>query len=361
VYYYEGIYREVFLVLDGIHLFISFELAVLFFTRGLKKKTGLKVNFGWGLVYSCFALVTFMNITLFFYLTKELWDANIKIFSLIGVIPGLTVLGIMESIYQKYHNSRYFFTLQSITISIITFFTNESITSVLANISLFILGLFMISFFATLIKQSSGAIRKKIITFTLSFYIFIIGDMILSPRVIDIQIQAGVDLIIPGFFARALKISALFLMAAVLFEQPIFYELDWQNKLVQLTVIHKKNGTPIFHKKFQEIKSTEEDQTDISEVFIAGGMTGVSAVLKAISYSSKELKIIDHGDQKIMLEHGEHVYIALIVLEELRIFWDKIKNLRITIETYFEEFLKDYKGKLEYFKPLEGIVRKGFT
>jgi hypothetical protein len=361
VYYYEGILRDVFLILDGIHLFISIELAVFFFTRGIRKKRGLKVNFGWGLVYACFAIVSLMNIALFFYLTPALWTANIKVYSLIGVIPGLTIAGIMEGFYQKYHKTRYIFTLYAVLIAIITFFTDEALTSTLANFSILIMGIFMIAFFTTLIRQSSGAVRRNIILFTIAFFTFIAGELILNPRVIDRMIEVGGDLLIYGIIGRALRISALFLMAAVLFEQPIFWELNWKDKIIQLIVIHKKIGVPIFHKKFQAIKSTEEDREDISEVLIAGGMTGVSAVLKAISQSSEELRIIDHGDQKIILEHGEHVYIALNVLEELRIFWDKIKKLRITIETYFEEVLKDFKGTLEYFKPLEGIVKKEFT
>jgi hypothetical protein len=362
---YTGILRDIFLILDGIQFFICIELALLFFIRGIKKKKGGRVNYGWGLVFSSFANIALMNIFLYYYLipnSPELWYANIKLNSLIGGSPGLIIVAIMEKYYQKYHKTRFLFSGFYLSVSLITFFTNELLTSFFANLSLFVLGFFILIFFKTLIEQSSGATKKNVILFTIAFFLFMGGILLTNPRVIENQVNYwDLNTDITGLIARIGLITSLFIMAVVLLEQPVFYELNWQDKLVQLIVIQKKIGVHLFHTKFQDIKFKTSEQKEIQESLIAGGMTGITAMLKEISQSSEELKVIDHGDQKILLEHGEYIIIALNVVEELRIFWDKLKKLREIIETIWGGVIKDFDGILEYFTPLEDIVEREFS
>ena len=362
---YTGIIRDLFLILDGIQFFLCIELAFLFFIRGIKKKKGGRVNYGWGLVFLSFANVALMNIYLYYYLiptSPDLWYSNIKLNSLIGGSPGLIIVFIMEKNYQKYHKTRYFFSLFYLSISLITFFTNDVITSLLGNLSLVVLGFFIILFFKTLIKHSSGVTRKNIVLFSISFFLMMVGILFTNPRVIENQVEYwNLNTDITGLMARIGLITSLFIMAAVLFEQPVFYELNWQDKLVQLIVVHKTIGVHLFHTKFQNIQFRGSEQREIEETLIAGGITGISAMLKEISHSSEELKVVDHGDQKILLEHGEDMFIALNVVEELRIFWDKLKKLREIIEAIWGTYIKSFDGTLDYFRPLEDIVRDEFS
>ena len=188
------------------------------------------------------------------------------------------------------------------------------------------------------------------------------GLLLTNPRIIENQATYwNLNTDITGLVARIGLITSLFIMAAVLLEQPVFYELNWQDKLVQLIVVQKDIGVHIFHTKFQDIKFKEEEQREIQESLIAGGMSGISMMLKEISHSSEELKRIDHGDQKILLEHGEHIFIALNVLEELRIFWEKLRKLRNIIEDIWGVYLKDFDGSLDYYRPLEDIVKNEFS
>ncbi len=357
---YEGTIRDFFLILDGIQVFICIELTVLFFIRGFKKKKGGKVNYGWGLIFLCFGNVALMNIYLYYYLPSELWYANIKFNSLLGSIPGLMIIGIMENFYQKYRKTRFFFTIFAVSMSIFTFFTPDLLTRMLGNLSLLVLGVFVLLFYRKLIKISSGSVRKNIILFTIAFFAFIGGSLIINPTIIENQLRLGINITISGFIGRISQIFGLFIMASVLFEQPVFYEIDWRDKLVQIIIFQKKIGVHLFYKKFQDIKFKKENQREIQESLIAGGITGVSAFLKEISQSSKELKIIDHGDQKIMLEHGEYISIALSVLEELRIFWDKLYKLRVKIETIYGELLKHFDGDLKVFSPVGAMIDEIF-
>jgi len=357
---FQGEVRDLFLILDGIQIFICLEIAMLFIYRGLNNKSSMRVNLGWGLMFLMFGLAVYMNMIRIYYLPEEEWLENIKIYSLIGITPGLVIIGIMEKFYQKYRETKYFFTIEATIIGIITFFTNDLLTSILANISLTLLAIFIVLFFKTIISQSTGVVRKNIVIFTIMFFLYVFGALLINPRVIANQERIGIDVIATGILGNIAQMVALFIIATVLFKMHIFFELEWRSKLIQLYVIYKISGVPIFHIRFQETPTSEGTRAVISETLAAGGIKGVSIMLKQISQSSEELKVIDHGDQQILLEHGEYIFIALYVFEEMRIFRDKIKQLRENIETYFEAILKNWDGTHAYFEPLKSIIQRDF-
>ena len=359
----SGETRDLFLVLDGIQFFICIEIAFLFFLNTSKFKSSYKTDIGWGIVFLCIGLTELMNIYRIYYLPEELWLENIKINSLIGIIPGLIVVGVLEWYYQQYKNTKFFFTTVASAVGVITYFTNELLTSILANISLSFLAIFIIMFLKDLIKNSSGVVRRNIVYFALSFLIFFVGAVIVSPRVITNQERIGIDVLFTGLLGRIVQMICLTIMALILFKLPIFFELEWRSKLVQIYIVEKKSGRPIFHHVFQEIKfkdPSEDQGHTLSHALVAGGIKGISLMLKEISQSSEELKTIDHGDQEILLDWGEFVFIALNVIEDMRIYREKIKKLRIEFEHFFEAILKDWAGDTAYFSPVVKMVEKEF-
>ena len=44
----------------------------------------------------------------------------------------------------------------------------------------------------------------------------------------------------------------------------------------------------------------------------------------------------------------------------MRIYWDKLDQLKKTIEAYFAHILEDWDGGLDYFKPLNDITKEIF-
>ena len=93
---------------------------------------------------------------------------------------------------------------------------------------------------------------------------------------------------------------------------------------------------------------------------VAGGMIGISAMLKEISQSTKDLKTIDHGDQKIVLEHSDYFFIALNVQEEMQIYLDKLDQLKKLVKMYYEDFIKNWTGDMEVFQPIGNIINEIF-
>lgn len=197
--------------------------------------------------------------------------------------------------------------------------------------------------------------KKHFLLFTGSFIALIAGWVLISKRTLATIVPLSVDPVLFWFLVRGVQIGALILLAAVLFKLPIFFELNWRENLKQLFVVVRDRGVPIFHKQFQEAASAAFD-----EDLAAAGMVGITTMLKEISQSTEELKIIDHGDLKILLEHGTNFFIALLVSDKMWIYKDKLVQLRRTIENYFGTVLQSWDGNLKYFEPLGIFIKNIF-
>jgi hypothetical protein len=99
----------------------------------------------------------------------------------------------------------------------------------------------------------------------------------------------------------------------------------------------------------------------VAEELAAGGMIGITAMLKEISKSTENLKVIDHGDLKILLEHGPHIILALNVKEDMMIYRDKLAQLCESIEKLFSNIFESWDGNMKYFEPIKPLVESIFV
>jgi len=354
---YVGAVREFFIALDAIQLAICIELAMLFLFRGLRNKQTLKINVGWGLVYLCFSYIVAFNIWRLFYAGPEVAITTLSKINFL--LPLLSTIILMEYLLQRYQKTWHVFSILGISLSFIYILIPEVAGNLFTNITLVILLVFGILFFGKFIKLSKGVVRKYILLFTFSFFLVIIGWMLGSPRNTELLLALGMDPLVHGSLARGVQIGSFILMAAVLLKLPIFFEVNWRENLIQLYIVVRDRGVPIFHTRFQE-NDLEGSADEMVEDLVAGGMAGITAMLKELSQSTEELKTIDHGDLKILLAHGDNFFIALLTKEEMNIYWDRLKRLHRTIESLFGNILKAWDGNLAYFEPLKTIVREDF-
>ncbi len=350
-----GTIREFLIALDAIQLFICIQLSSLFFWRAWKDKRTWKVNAGWGLVFVFFGFVIVLKILEVFYVNPAEWNPIFLKFR--GVIPFISVIALLEYFIQKYRKTKYIFTIMGLILGSLNFFVNPSIGVYLMGIYMVCLAIFAILFFGKLISLSSGTVRMNVILFTISFVMLFIGWTFTTRIAIENQLASGWDIGLIGIIARTVQMSAFILMAVILMRLPIFFEVNWRENLIQMFIIHKLKGIPLFHHTFREIDDPTEG---ISEDLIAGGMVGITTMLKEISRSTEDVKIIDHGDLKILLEHGSDNFIALLVKEEMFIHWDKLNRLQVTFEKLFGTIIKSWDGNLDYFEPLKNIIAEEF-
>ena len=234
---FEGLVRDFFISLDGIHLFICLELAALFFNRALKDRRTFKVNLGWGIVFLCFGILVFSNIIRFFYLTSSLMISDPS-FTIFGLFAVLSILAMLEYFIQKYLKTRYVFTLSGFIIASINLFI--PIPVLITVIYWLALLIFAILFFKTLINLSSGTVRNNVILFTISFFSLMVGNVMHSQILMQNLRNRGQDLVILGLLGRLIQIVSLILMASVLFKLPIFFEVNWRENLIQIFIINKE-------------------------------------------------------------------------------------------------------------------------
>ncbi len=179
--WFEGTVRDLFISMDVIQTFIAFQIALFFLFRIFKSNRGLKINFGWCIVFLCLGIMSSLSIFRVYYLTPSILSEFEKIFNVIGFIPAAAIVFMLEMLYQQFRKTKYIITLAGVITLIVSLLIAPEYTSNAANIYLFLLFFFTISFFYKLIKISSGTVKLHIIIFTLSFYALMVGNIMAYP------------------------------------------------------------------------------------------------------------------------------------------------------------------------------------
>jgi hypothetical protein len=347
---------------DVIFIVIFVEIAVIFIYNETKNKGKFDFNLGWAVFFACFSIV---QISLFYqryFLPEEIWTEYEQPLRLIGMIPMVLALAVMEYIFKEYKNTHYILTILSTILGLFVIFIGGFITELITIIFFALLLAFGILFFKKLASLTSGAMKRNIIYFEILIIILLTIDNFEADFAIQNAYEAGVNVFLYLIIIQLIQITSIVCLALVLFKIPIFLELDWKENLDEMYIVHKINSVPIFSTKFQEIpvSADQKEPEGVDRDLVAGGMVGISAMLKEISKSSEDLNIIDHGDQFIILEHSQHIFIALIVKKQMRIYSEKMEELSNIIEKYYGHILENWDGGLDYFKPLDGIVENIF-
>ncbi len=357
---YTGSARDALLVLDAISTFICIELAVSFFSRSSRRNRAWQVNLGWGLVFAFFGLMQAGIIPFSYYLPPSAYNSNQQWLGGAGVFIIVTIVVLLEYFYQKYARTRYIITL----IGIVTGFSyliNAQIGGTLFGSYFLILWVFTMSFFAKLIRRSSGSVRVSVIFFTLSFYTLMFGNFLINNDLTIYLQQQGIDPMPLGLAGRIIKLISYLAIYYVLEKLPIFMEVNWRENLDQIYIIHRSAGIPIFYSKFVEREPSASDPKELAGELVAGGMIGITAMLKEISHSSETMKLFDHGDIKILCEYGKDVLIVLSAKVDFHIYWDKLSHLRATVEDLFGTTLQTWSGgNMAIFDPLKVLVKNEF-
>ncbi len=358
--YFVGTIREILIAIDAIQVFLAFQISVIFIFRVKKTKSNLKINLGWFLVFLCLGILALLSVYKVYYLSEDFWIQYKEILTILGYIPIISIIFVFEILFQQYKKTKYIYTLIGICVNIPIIILFPFLQEMFINFYIAIFFFFTVSFFYKLIKLSTGLVRIYIIIFVISFYSLMVGNILADPSRYNISFFSSDMIILLSLLGKLLQISSIIIISAVLFRLPIFFEVNWKESLIQIFIIKSGAGISFFNMKFQRASGEIEGRSDIDEELVGGGMVGITTMLKEISRSSEELKTIDHGDQKILLEHSEYFFIALLVKVEMHIFKEKLFQLRSTIEKYYNNILEDWDGSLDYFEPLGNIVKDIF-
>ena len=333
-----------------------------FLVHAARRDRAWRVNLGWGVVFGGFSLLQASNIPFFFYFPVDVYTQNAQIIGGLGILFVITIIGQFEFFYQQFHKTRYVISMIGLGIGITYFIVPGSIGDALFAIYFLVLAVFVFSLFARLIRLATGRVRVNLIIFFIAFCTLMFGNFLNNQGLIAIVTNQGIDPMPFQISGRVIKLISFIALFGVLQQLPIFMEVNWQQNIVQLFIIHKTSGLSIFHQKFATSEVQDEaGKRDDNDALVAGGFIGITTLLKEISQSTETLKLFDHGDVKILCEYGESLLIILYAKEEMHIYWDKLAHLRVAIEELFGETLKSWAGgDLGYFDPLKVLVKNEF-
>jgi len=111
--------------------------------------------------------------------------------------------------------------------------------------------------------------------------------------------------------------------------------IDWTDSLLHIYIFYQ-SGILLYDQSY------EENARKSDSILISGGLVGMMAILKEVVQGEKSIKIIDHGDRKIIFKKNKtkEIIFALIVKKNLMVFHQKLFSL-------IEEFDKSYKDCIE--------------
>ena len=129
-------------------------------------------------------------------------------------------------------------------------------------------------------------------------------------------------------------------------------ELNWRER-IQHIYFYTSDGGCIFDHAFKT-------EPEVSPSLVAGGLTGVSALMQEVTQTEAKLKIIEQEEMTVMLEHGTYVTAALVTEENLLTLRNKLKESVQEVEDFFQEELEHFTGNITPFLKIGKFVSKIF-
>ncbi len=133
-------------------------------------------------------------------------------------------------------------------------------------------------------------------------------------------------------------------------------EMEWKKK-IDLLLILTKYGIPIYSYEFEKYNNNNQHNTDT--ILTGGALVGISTMIKELT-SKSNLKVIRQENYCIMLEETEHVILAIMASEELKIIRDHMIEFIMEFESFFSDVFDSWNSNTVVFLPTKKLVEKYF-
>ncbi|MFX1280721.1 MAG: PAS domain S-box protein [Promethearchaeota archaeon] len=135
--------------------------------------------------------------------------------------------------------------------------------------------------------------------------------------------------------------------------------INWTDFLLQI-YIFCNSGVLLYDYPFMEIEKKNDS------LLISGGLVGMMTILKEVIQAERLIKIIDHGDRKIIFDFNttNQIIFALIVKENLTIFHQKLLTLIEEFDNHYQiliENLEESCSVSENWESLGTLIEKHFA
>lgn len=202
-------------------------------------------------------------------------------------------------------------------------------------------------FHQTFIKETSGYLRRRMNLALIGFVTVGIGVFGRSSFLSD---MFGLSIFSIG---TIIAIAGATLLAYGFDALSSFTDINWKLKMRELLVIHR-TGVCLHAYSFDQEQLIEDSD------LIAGGFSGIQAILSEMVQTSESMQLIDYEDIKILLEQRADLTFVLIIKEESSFLRYKLKLFSEEFHQFFREALEGWSGRVDVFVPARTLTQRIF-
>ena len=310
----------------------------------LRKLTDVRL--AWAVFMLGMVLNTFSFIMSDFYFTVDpealLWTKTGYLAMMMALIGFFLAL---ERILP--YQTKNLFTGSVILVALVTVFApREWLTLLALTASLFAFGMLGL-FFSFYVKNTTGTVRRSMRMIFIGVLIGFVGYLLRSDPVYYIF---GEEYFVAG---AAFLVTGLVILGIAILSSPTLDELDWDEQMLELYVIHSA-GILMFHHKFKTA-------VDIDENLTAAGITGVQELVMEITQSKAGLNNLSVGDFDILFAQKENFISMLLAKESYRVLLEKVEDFAERFEMVYGDALEDFSGEVGQFNTASTLVKSLFT
>jgi MFS family permease len=134
-------------------------------------------------------------------------------------------------------------------------------------------------------------------------------------------------------------------------------ELEWRNKVEHLLVL-SIGGLPIYSER---LSKTPAPSMGPDEMLVGGALSGISELVREISRSAADLKVIQQEGYCILLEDGGTFIVAVMAFEELEAIRTRMQDFRDDFKRIYGSLVEEWAGNPSVFSPVKELVERHFA
>lgn len=372
--------REIQFLLCLTNIILGTQLAIFFFYRYRKINTERlqlnKILLSYGSICLLSIISAFISIINRFFISspylKEILDKLGYILLFFSIIIFLYFMTLEEfSKIIKLNIVKVLIILVFIPIILVILIPSNALIFSIIKIIVIVLYLALFGTFQTrLVIKARGKIKKHL-------FQILIGGIIYFGSLFFV-IEIFINLLYPFenstillFLSTLSFIAGFVIILSGVFGFPAFFELNWEENLINLFIINQINNRCLFNYNFSGIfqegrilkEKNENYQKSFTDIFL-GGITGIDRIIAEITNTENEkINKIKREDSIVFLEYGSNFFsditYALITKKDLNSNLYFLKSLKKKFEYIFKEVLidiEDFEEKERLFKNFDVII-----
>ena len=349
--YISNVYRVWFLSFNFIIIYISFLLAIIFFTHALKYTGDIikRTNFAMGIMALMLGINFILDI-IYPYFQESDVDTRRFFYSAVSICVIITVY-VVELLFRS--RRFYIYPLGIACISVILLDPDSDWILIPLLLSIFFI-IFALQFFQFLLLKTGGRTRKKIKSFMAFLLLTYFGSIMNVDWLVK---QIGNDWFLILGYAVVLigDIGMFFSFRRV----DVFLEAGWNDYLEGVYIIDKISNKLIYSK----ILSSNLLKSNTPDSLLSSGLVGINSIIKEITGQDSQRESlqgiisIEKEGKYILLEHLQNELLCSIAtkqMESTRYFLQKIRDAWIL---YYNNWKAIWKNDSpEFFLPMDSII-----